>query len=151
MIITESAKTALMRIRPCLAMTRVITELAEAGGLDLTSSNDDSMRIDNEPYERLCVEKIDTNVVSIAHYFEQNGDLVPDPDMVFLMLGDYWYPISFQNQLRYEESVKQDDDGQIVAILGNMRSMISFSSSWADNIQSQGYLEAVKPVEKDDS
>jgi hypothetical protein len=131
-------------------MRRIILELAAKAGVDLTQI-EANMRIDNEPYERLCIETIGENQISLAHYFEQNGDLVPDPDIVFLMLGDYWYPISFQDQLTYQESVEQDDDGQIVAILDNMRSMISFTSLWADNIKSQGYLEAVKQVGNDNT
>jgi hypothetical protein len=145
MTITEEAKKALLSIRPCLAMARVITEYAEVAGMDM-NSNDGIMRIDNEPFERLCIEKIDTNVISVSHYFEQNGDLVPDPDMVFFILDSYWYPVSFQNQLTYQESMEYDNDGQIVEILENIRSMISFTDTWADIISSQGYLEAVKPV-----
>ena len=30
----------------------------------------------------LHFEKIGKNVFSLAHYYKQNGDLVPDPDMV---------------------------------------------------------------------
>jgi len=148
--ITDEAKKSLLSIRPCLAIARVITEYAEVAGLDMKAS-DGSMRIDNEPFERLCIEKIDTNVISVAHYFEQNGDLVPDPDMVFFILDSYWYPVSFQNQLTYQECMEYDNDGQILAVLENIRSMISFTDTWADIISSQGYLEAVKPIGNEDA
>ena len=39
------------------------------------------VRISNPPYEDLAIEKLYTlehrTVVSVTHYFEQNGDLVP--------------------------------------------------------------------------
>jgi len=126
-------------------MRKVITKLAEKANLNL-SQFQASMRIENKPYQRLCIEQIDTNLISVAHYFEMNGDLVPDPDMVFLILDSYWYPISFQSQIMYEESVKYDADGQIATILSGMKSMVSFASTWAENIIAQGYLEAVKPI-----
>ena len=33
---------------------------------------------------------------SVAHYYEQNGDLMKDPDMVFVRSKDDYYPIEFQ-------------------------------------------------------
>jgi hypothetical protein len=150
MNITESAKTILMGIRPCNKMRKVITELAIKDGINLTS-NEGHMRIDNEPYQRLCIEKIDSKLVSVAHYFEMNGYLVPDPDMVFLMLDKRWYPIGFQNQIAYEDSVRYNNDGQVVKILDSMKLLVPFTSSWDDNIIAQGYLDAVKPEENEDA
>jgi hypothetical protein len=44
--------------------------------------------IDNAPYMRLVIEDIGRGprgyqAVSVAHYFEQNGDLCQDSEMVF--------------------------------------------------------------------
>ena len=44
---------------------------------------------------------------SVAHYFEQNGDLVPDPDVVFVRAADGWAPVSFQNLLAYRIAVRR--------------------------------------------
>lgn len=56
-------------------------------------------KLDNAPdtYMPLTVERIGPRTYSLAHYFEQNGDLVPDPDMVFYLTetGE-WLPVSCQ-------------------------------------------------------
>ncbi|MBK8417496.1 hypothetical protein [Candidatus Villigracilis saccharophilus] len=38
------------------------------------------VRFDMPHYNRLVIERHDA-LISVAHYFEQNGDLVPDPDV----------------------------------------------------------------------
>ena len=48
-----------------------------------------SLRIDNPPYMSLCIEAVDESGpyglpgLSVAHYGEQNGDLMRDPEMMF--------------------------------------------------------------------
>jgi hypothetical protein len=46
-----------------------------------------SVSIPNEPYMRLVIEHIGTGprgypAISVAHYFEQNGDLCQDPERI---------------------------------------------------------------------
>ena len=44
---------------------------------------DDYVRIENEPYMPLVIERIGDNEYSIAHYFVQNGDMMRDPEITF--------------------------------------------------------------------
>ena len=42
---------------------------------------------------RLCIELVGTGpngrpLVSVAHYYEQQGDLIADPEMTFEVIGD---------------------------------------------------------------
>jgi hypothetical protein len=32
----------------------------------------------------------------VAHYGEQNGDLMRDPEIVFEVVADHWQPVSIQ-------------------------------------------------------
>lgn len=49
-----------------------------------------SRKVDNASgaFMCVCVERVEETqygpVFSVAHYYEQNGDLVPDPDVTFL-------------------------------------------------------------------
>jgi hypothetical protein len=43
----------------------------------------------------LSIEKHGSQVI-IAHYFEQNGDLIPDPDMEFEVIDGEWSPVAIQ-------------------------------------------------------
>ena len=46
-------------------------------------------RIDNRPFLPLCIEAVDESgpcglpALSVAHYGEQNGDAMRDPEMLF--------------------------------------------------------------------
>ena len=43
--------------------------------------NINQVTLKSEPFMDLHFEKSGENTFAMAHYFEQNGDLVPDPDM----------------------------------------------------------------------
>jgi len=64
----------------------------------------------------LCVEKVGTVImndiefekISLAHYYEQNGDLMADPEMIFLYnnkFQDFIYPVYFK-----QDSFEMDED-----------------------------------------
>ena len=108
----------------------------------------DSKKWDNAKgvYMRLSVDRLAANIFSLAHYFEQNGDLVPDPDMTFLKGTDgHWYPLTFQDARRYDEA--------IVSIRGGLpekysprlyASILSFATTWLRNIESQQGLRRME-------
>jgi hypothetical protein len=75
---------------------------------------------------------------SIAHYFEQNGDLVPDPDVVLVRRADgSWVPISFQNSIAYRVAVRWLEDGTIEVDERQQRDLASFVNTWMKNIREQ--------------
>jgi hypothetical protein len=66
--------------------------------------------------------------VSVAHYYEQNGDLIADPDILMDRDGQ---PLEMQQPLGYtrvsSEAIRRD--------------ILSFMRLWASNIQAQGWIE----------
>ena len=69
----------------------------EHGGLAAVRAN--NLRIENPPFMRLVVEVVGmpfpngTCEVSVAHYGEQNGDAMRDPELTFLVIpseNDEW-------------------------------------------------------------
>lgn len=124
--------------------TAIMNQLTES-----LNEEDRSRKVDNAPgYMAACVELIQqTNsgpLFSVAHYFEQNGDLMRDPDMVFIRCRDNkYYPVSFQQDSLgiYQEVVSfdrfttpqvQDQEGQ--------RQLVEFANGWMLNIQQQQNL-----------
>jgi len=81
------------------------------------------------------------NIFSVAHYYEQNGDLMRDPDMEFLKAADgRYYPISFRNDGLeiLSESVEFDDDGEPVTFRPHMqKDQAAFAATWMMNIRMQ--------------
>lgn len=78
--------------------------------------------------------------VSVTHYFEHNGELIPDPDMELLIGGDgEWYPVAIQFSTgHYARSGYWSGDMELISTR-EFREQISFSKVWAKNLKEQGY------------
>ena len=78
--------------------------------------------------------------LSVAHYGEQNGDPMADPEMTFTIVGGEYYPISFRNDYvgLYQEVFRYDEDGRPEAIDKKLQSdLTAFANQWMKNIQEQ--------------
>ncbi len=125
--------------------------------------NDDvfSIRIENGSYMALCIEGIGRSpdgrkLISVAHYGEQNGDAMRDPDIVFLVdpalkglthgYKDAWFPVSYRNDYmgKLDEAMIWDADGNLRTSRRMMKSIKSFSNTWNRNIAAQGFIEAAR-------
>ena len=97
---------------------KAIAKIIEAyGGLEWLRQSGNYIRLENPPYMRLVIEYIGEGprampAISVAHYYEQNGDAMRDPEIVFEVSADdqldrAWVPVSFQhdNVGIYQEAV----------------------------------------------
>ena len=107
----------------------------------------DYIRLENPPYMRLVIEHIgkgprNGDLVSVAHYYEQNGDAMRDPEIVFEVVGDIWYPISIQQDglpTAYREAVWQEDDGRVMMRPKLCKEIAQFARTWDRNLREQGF------------
>ena len=89
------------------------------------------------------------NVYSLNHTYEQNGDLMRDPEMCFIVVtGVDEHDTSIYPQLYrqdnlglYEESVQIENGHVIGYITIWQHGHASFANQWLKNIQSQGFLK----------
>lgn len=130
-------------MKPSPKMQAVIEKLAAKHKVAFTQVGD-HFRLDMPGYDRLCVEKISANRFSVAHYFEMNGDLVPDPDIVFFVSdkGD-WCPIGIsQSLIGWRSYVKITPDGEGIEAYDKIgqADLANFAETWANNIVDQGWL-----------
>lgn len=82
-------------------------------------------------------------IISIAHYGEQNGDLMADPEMTFTIVGGEYYPISFKNDYVgiYQEVFDYNEEGEPSAIDIKLQSdLTSFANTWMISIKEQQRL-----------
>lgn len=136
----------------CVKLPQITKLLQAAGGLKPGLH----IRIENEPYMVLCIEEIGQEgphgrpVISVAHYFEQNGDLCQDPEMTFevIIANDgkkthYYTPLTFQQAIPpiYQEVYTEGFKGYRPAL---MRELKSFARIWQTNIGHQKFLQALK-------
>ena len=111
-----------------------------------------SLRIDNPPYMQLCIEATDESGpcglpgLSVAHYGEQNGDLMRDPEMMFelgLAGGAHLNPFYWRNDyVAVEQWSRFIRDDQYAYHTELHRQHEEFAKLWDKNLRLQGFAEA---------
>lgn len=78
--------------------------------------------------------------LAISHYYLQNGDMVPDPDMEILLDMDYRtiQALHFQDTYRYVEVYDDKYDRKLVNTQ-EKRAQNDFLGKWLKNLKSQGH------------
>lgn len=123
----------------------------------------DHLKITNEPMMPLVIEYLSVNILtpigigkqySLCHYYEQNGDLMQDPEMCFIVVDNRTQvnrnidfvsiiPYMFQQASGgiYQESIRFENF-KIAEINDKMQqSHTMFADFWLSNIQQSGYLD----------
>ena len=103
--------------------------------------------LDMKGYQRLVIER-HGDMISVAHYFEQNGDLVADPDVELHYPS--WVPTAITQAFFGYRSKFIEREGQTLVDTRFDREVSSFLTLWARNIKMQGWAEGGQ-VHDDDS
>jgi len=81
---------------------------------------------------------------SVAHYAEQNGDLMRDPEVVFILGNDEeFYPITIQQDFigKYQDVLEYDETGEIKGWYPRLQAdLAAFANFWLKNIKDQQSL-----------
>ena len=136
-------------------MQHVQQMIEEHGGFEAVRNQ--YLRIENEPFMRLAIEVIGgpypngAYEVSVAHYGEQNGDAMRDPEITFLVgqsaTGWEWSPLTFLNDYvgAYQAACEADTNGlQRVKDARLLRELQDFATQWDLNIKQQGFVDAFR-------
>ena len=112
------------------------------------------LRIENPPYMALVIEAVpepgplNLPAISVAHYGEQNGDLMRDPEMCFelvkapgcgLSLDPYFWRNDYVAIEQWSRNLVR---GNYVALLGLHSQHEHFAAEWDSNLNLQGFAEA---------
>ena len=127
----------------CKQMKSAILKVIKSvGKLAEFESGEFHVKVKPESYMALHIERHGDRVM-VAHYFEQNGDLVPDPDIEFWIGPDgEWYAVAMQNALgSYFKALVFADGKPVSHYPRTAKDISSFSNLWARNINSQGYAD----------
>ena len=92
--------------------------------------------------DRLYSEK-DGFRIALAHYYKQNGDMVPDPDMEIRVYPDRKMAeaLTFQNALFYQEVYFTNDSGQAMVRPKLKKQLNDFLKMWLRNLKQQGFFK----------
>ena len=111
-----------------------------------------AVRITVSGYMPLSVEEIGSSgdgyrLVSLCHYGEQNGDLMRDPDIVFLFHngpdGVAAEPVSFRNDYLgiVQDVYRYDETGRRTHVVPSLKQELKeFAESWFANLKDQGFF-----------
>ena len=106
------------------------------------------LRLENPPFMRLVIEVIGgpypngAYELSIAHYSEQNGDAMRDPELTFLVVpsaeGTTWTPLTYENSYlgAYQVVAEVSREGLIkVKQPRAMNDLRDFANQWDRNLK----------------
>jgi len=112
------------------------------------------LRLENPPLMRLVIEVIGgpypngAYEVSVAHYAEQNGDAMRDPEITFLVVpaeqGTTWTPLTFENSYMgtYQVVAVVNADGALqVRQPRQMQELRELANHLDINLKQQGFGE----------
>ena len=119
-----------------------------------------AVRITVAGFMVLCVEEIGIDgegnrLVSLSQYGEQNGDLMRDPDIVFMFQnpphGPIAEPVSFRNDyLGLNQDVyRYDEHGKRTHLDTKLKLYLrEFAQTWLANLKEQGFFgdKAVRTI-----
>ena len=105
----------------------------------------DSKRVaNNDSYMQVIVEFTGTygkaSIFSVSHYGEQNGDLMCDPDMTFLLgTGGQVYPLSYRNDyVGVDQIAVRLETGSKIRFNEKLQyELVDFAQDWFGNINEQ--------------
>jgi hypothetical protein len=104
-------------------------------------------RIENEPFLPLTVEKLEGQpLISLCHYGEQNGDLMRDPEVVFLVQERTAKPVYFRNDyVGVEHATVGGYFGDVPVKPHLQKDLDGFCRMWWSNIAEQQFFEKKEP------
>jgi len=93
---------------------------------------------------QVVVERLTEGLYSVAHYYEQNGDLVADPDVEFYKAPTgAWLPVSIQQSWGHQQAIEFEDGQPARYYPRRVRDLCSFTTTWMKNIKFQQDLRSI--------
>jgi len=99
------------------------------------------VRFDKPGYQRLVIER-HGDMLSVAHYFEQNGDLIADPDVELHYPS--WVPTAITQAFFGYRTKFIERDGKTYVDTRFHKQVSEFLTMWARNIKAQGWAEGAQ-------
>jgi hypothetical protein len=95
----------------------------------------DQIEVDGgEAFMDLTIEKVYEDRLSVAHYYNQRGDLMSDPEIVFDVSSDKeWVPVRFTNSPYIHD---HDEDG--------LDKHDAFINQLDENLKKHGFVDRAK-------
>ncbi len=102
------------------------------------------LRIENPPYMRLSIHGLPDDRIALAHYSEQNDELMADPEMTVHLIHEMRVavPESYRNDFVGVMEYTKPKPGFVNVQAQNGQS--SFLRRWLINLKQQGFLKGTR-------
>lgn len=100
-----------------------------------------------EAFLPVTIERLTESTFSVTHYYEQNGDLVPDPDVQFWKCpkSGLVYPVAIQHATGHYTQTLVIKAGKIEGWRPRQhKDLCRFVNKWLENIRRQQDLKVSK-------
>ena len=106
----------------------------------VTSDFTQDIKLESSWFMDLHIEILSSDRVSVTHYYEANWDLVPDPDVVFLLKKDlnFVIPLSYQDSFIYYETYTDNEFKNFNT--WKLDILEKFTKLWFRNLKSQWFI-----------
>jgi len=130
---------------------RLLKMFPDLEGMDVG----DHKKVENEPFMLLAMDVLTDSeygrIISIAHNYIQNGDVMADPDMQVLVSfkKKTVQAMTFQNDGMgvYQECLFIDEEGTLMVQMSLLKSLNRFLDTWTKNLIAQGFVKAAQKQE----
>lgn len=116
-----------------------ISEILDALGVPSVSEMNinENYTITVDGFEDLVIERIGEDRLSVGQFYQRRGDLMSDPEVVFVVEDGEWRPVRFtQHPLAHEH----DESGLDLS---------DFLSTWDKNLRRQGFVDSAERRKND--
>lgn len=122
-------------------MAAVIQDLLTLYQADLTPLGG-YLRLSRDPWMLLVIERVGPHQLSVAHYYEQAGDLIPDPEIVVFDGEDsIWVPLYCQLAIGTFTRCATVGAGKLGQVFTRQAAeVVGLADLWAANLRAQGWL-----------
>jgi hypothetical protein len=100
-------------------------------------------RFEMPGFDRLVIER-HGSLISVAHYFEQNGDLIADPEVE--LRHPTWFPTAITQVIGGRREKFIERNGQECVDMKFHNEVTSFLAMWGRNIRAQGWDRASSSI-----
>lgn len=131
-------------MKPAPTMKAVIEEIAAKHSVDFYQPGA-VLRLNMVGFDQLRIERLPNGCISVAHVFETQGFLIPEPDICFFVHDqEDWIPINItQSMTGHRSYAELSEDGTTIVRYNCARQagLADFCEQWAQNLRDQGWLE----------
>ena len=98
-----------------------------------------TLKLQSSCFMDLHVESLGNNIISLSHYYRQNGDSIPDPDMT-IKVYDHGVveALTYQDSFGYQQVYTDDGQKYYPKLKQELNQFLDF---WLTNLWKQGFYK----------